>query len=66
MIDLLLNHLHDENIINVEADNIRFIGFGYGAHIVASYCKKIISLILTRKLKYLLNYLDSLILVCYL
>ena len=40
MIDLLLNHLNDEDFINVEADNIRFIGFGYGAHIVASYCKE--------------------------
>jgi len=38
MMDLLLNHLHEEEIINVEADNIKFIGFGFGAHIVASYC----------------------------
>ena len=39
MIDLLLNHLEeDRKEIDVEVDNIRFVGFGYGAFIIHCYC----------------------------
>ena len=39
MLDKLINLLHDDEIINVEQDNIRLIGFGYGAHLVSAYRK---------------------------
>ena len=35
--DLLLNHIHEGKYVNIEYDNIRFVGFGYGAHLIASY-----------------------------
>jgi hypothetical protein len=39
MIDLLLNHLEEDlKEFDIETDNLRFVGFGYGAFIIHCYC----------------------------